>query len=128
MPDPIDVYVGSEIRRVRVDRGLTQTQLATASGTTFQQLQKYESGDNRVSASRLYRICCALRIEVASLFPPICEDAEVGAAYKGGRRVKPSFDHIMEMLSTDDRKVVTAVAEALARKTKDTVLTVNAID
>lgn len=66
--DPIDVAVGSRIRLFRKMRGLSQQALADAAGVTFQQIQKYERGANRVSASMLARIAQALRAPVAELF------------------------------------------------------------
>jgi transcriptional regulator with XRE-family HTH domain len=51
--DPIDAYVGERLRLVRLMRGLTQTYLGSCVGVSFQQLQKYETGANRISASKL---------------------------------------------------------------------------
>lgn len=59
-PDNIDVYVGQQIRTIRLLRGMTQGELAKQVGVRFQQTQKYERGDNRVSASRLVKIAEAL--------------------------------------------------------------------
>ncbi len=56
MPHPVDIHVGSRLRAVRVRRGLSQTNLADKLGLTFQQVQKYESGANRISASKLFAI------------------------------------------------------------------------
>lgn len=61
-PDPFDIHVGSRIRRQRKMLGLTQTDLARKLGVTFQQLQKYESGANRVSASMLQRAAVGLGV------------------------------------------------------------------
>jgi len=66
-PDPIDVAVGARIRIRRRWLGLSQTQLATALGITFQQVQKYERGTNRVSASMLVKIAAKLETTVAAL-------------------------------------------------------------
>jgi transcriptional regulator with XRE-family HTH domain len=67
MPDPIDVEVGIRIRTRRKLLGISQTQLAQSLGLTFQQVQKYERGANRVSASTLVRIARTLETTVASL-------------------------------------------------------------
>lgn len=67
-PDPIDVYVGKRIRKIRLMRGMTQTELAKEIGVEFQQVQKYEVGTNRVSASRLVKIADALDTTIAILF------------------------------------------------------------
>jgi len=66
--DPIDIAVGARIRLLRKVRGLSQQALAEAAGVTFQQIQKYERGANRVSASMLARIAKALDVPVAELF------------------------------------------------------------
>jgi transcriptional regulator with XRE-family HTH domain len=69
-PDPLDVMVGTRIRIFRMHRGLSQSDLAEKIGVAFQQVQKYESGANRVGASRLSRIAAALGISIADLFEP----------------------------------------------------------
>jgi transcriptional regulator with XRE-family HTH domain len=66
-PDPIDVEVGSRIRVRRKGMSLSQPALADALGLTFQQVQKYERGANRVSASMLVRIAAKLETTVSSL-------------------------------------------------------------
>jgi transcriptional regulator with XRE-family HTH domain len=66
--DPVDVAVGARIRLFRKLRGLSQQALAESAGVTFQQIQKYERGANRVSASMLARIAGALRTPIAELF------------------------------------------------------------
>ena len=66
-PDPIDIEVGARIRTRRRATGYSQTQLAEALGITFQQVQKYERGANRVSASMLVRIAAKLETTVAAL-------------------------------------------------------------
>src|ERR1700760_1072881 len=66
-PDPIDIEVGGRIRARRVSLGVSQTALAKALGLTFQQVQKYEKGANRVSASTLVRVARELGVTVAFL-------------------------------------------------------------
>jgi transcriptional regulator with XRE-family HTH domain len=66
--DPLDVMVGAKIRVLRVSRGLSQTDLADKIGVTFQQVQKYEKGANRVGASRLSQIASVLGISIGELF------------------------------------------------------------
>jgi len=67
-PEPVDVQVGANIRIFRLAKGLSQTALADATGVTFQQVQKYESGTNRVSSSRLVKISKVLEVPVAQFF------------------------------------------------------------
>jgi len=66
-PDPIDIAVGARIRLHRRMSDVSQTQLADALGITFQQVQKYEKGTNRVSASMLVRAAAALKTTTAAL-------------------------------------------------------------
>ena len=67
-PDPGDIEVGHRIRIERLARGLSQTALANQLGVTFQQVQKYEKGVNRVGAGRLTKIAEVLGIEVGTFF------------------------------------------------------------
>jgi len=68
VPDPVDVHVGARIRTRRLLIGMNQETLARALGLTFQQVQKYEGGANRVSASRLSEIADILGVPIAYFF------------------------------------------------------------
>ncbi len=81
-PNPIDVHVGARLRLRRTLLGLSQEKLGEAVGITFQQLQKYERGSNRISASRLYNLAQVLNVPVSFFFddmPPSEEDIVKGA-------------------------------------------------
>jgi Predicted transcriptional regulators len=65
--DPIDVELGARVRRRREELGVTQANLAQAVGVTFQQVQKYEKGTNRISASRLVAIANCLHTTAGEL-------------------------------------------------------------
>jgi transcriptional regulator with XRE-family HTH domain len=67
-PNPIDVHVGERIRMWRVERKISRIALGEAIGVTDQQIQKYETGTNRIGASRLQQICSVLEIPVSFLF------------------------------------------------------------
>jgi transcriptional regulator with XRE-family HTH domain len=67
-PDPVDIEVGHRIRIERLARGLSQTTLANQLGVTFQQVQKYEKGVNRVGAGRLTKIAEVLGVAVGTFF------------------------------------------------------------
>jgi transcriptional regulator with XRE-family HTH domain len=69
-PDPMDVFVGARIRILRKHRGMSQVELAGKIGVTFQHVQKYEKGTNRVGAGRLSRIASVLGVSVGELFEP----------------------------------------------------------
>jgi transcriptional regulator with XRE-family HTH domain len=117
LPDPLDVAVGVRLRVVRNHRGLTQTQLAEALGVTFQQVQKYERGTNRISTSALVRAAAALGVSVAEL---------VGEGLPAGVR-EGTLDLVKttsarELLAAyaalerpEDRSLIIRLTEALAR-------------
>jgi len=73
-PNPIDIHVGHRIRQQRNARNMTQQQLSKHIGVTFQQIQKYEKGTNRVSASRLQEISKILNVPVAFFYSNPEED------------------------------------------------------
>jgi transcriptional regulator with XRE-family HTH domain len=117
---PVDRSVGRRVRMVRVSRGLSQSALASQLGVTFQQLQKYENGSNRVSASRLHDIARILGVEVASFFEDAADpetlaniaDAEVP------RRIDLLVAHKLSQLPAGHLKgQLIALIFALAGKT-----------
>ena len=67
-PNPVDVHVGKRVRLRRTLMGMSQTKLGNALGLTFQQVQKYENGSNRIGASRLYQIGQILGVPVSFFF------------------------------------------------------------
>ncbi|MEE8443722.1 MAG: helix-turn-helix transcriptional regulator [Alphaproteobacteria bacterium] len=80
-PNPVDIHVGSRIRLRRTLLGLSQEKLGEAIGLTFQQIQKYERGANRVGASRLYALSQVLDVPVAFFYDDM--PAEVSGKGKG---------------------------------------------
>lgn len=84
MKHPVDVHVGKSVRQRRWMVGMTQQQLAERVGIKFQQIQKYETGMNRISASRLWDISEALEVPVSFFFEGI---EEVAAAEGSGTSV-----------------------------------------
>lgn len=77
-PDPVDVIVGQNVRNLRVQRGLSQEKLGEALAITFQQIQKYEKGTNRIASSNLVRIADTLGVTIATLFHGV-KNEETGA-------------------------------------------------
>jgi transcriptional regulator with XRE-family HTH domain len=67
-PDAVDKLVGRNIRILRLAKGLSQTELADALGVTFQQVQKYEKGTNRVGSGRLLKISAILGVKITDFF------------------------------------------------------------
>lgn len=66
--DPRDAEIGKRIRALRLERGLSQTELGNLLGVTFQQIQKYEKGANRVAAGRLQRVAEALEVPITFFY------------------------------------------------------------
>ncbi len=82
-PNPTDIHVGSRIRMRRLMLELSQTELATALGISFQQLQKYEKGTNRVSASRLQQISTFLQAPIPFFFEGLPNYADASNGTRG---------------------------------------------
>lgn len=75
-PDPIDVHVGSRVRLRRTFLGLSQSQIGKALGLTFQQIQKYERGANRIGSSRLFKLSKFLDVPVTYFFDDMPDQLE----------------------------------------------------
>ncbi|MFN3230796.1 MAG: helix-turn-helix domain-containing protein [Alphaproteobacteria bacterium] len=82
-PNPVDIHVGKRLRQRRTFLGMTQEQLGNALGITFQQVQKYERGTNRVGASRLYDISQVLDVTPQFFFDEMEGDKSSGFAERG---------------------------------------------
>lgn len=89
---PVDVYVGSRIKHQRTVSGISQEKLGRELGLTFQQVQKYEKGANRVGASRLYQISQILGVSPAFFFDGMSQNPEAGYA-TGLHEEADSFEH-----------------------------------
>ncbi len=93
-PHPIDVHVGGRLRIRRTLLGLSQTALGDALGLTFQQVQKYERGANRMGSSRLYDIARILDVPIQYFFDDMSAAVAAGSPTLGGGRAKkpPSYE------------------------------------
>jgi transcriptional regulator with XRE-family HTH domain len=94
-PNPIDTHVGSRVRSRRQELGLSQEKLGDALKLTFQQVQKYEKGVNRVSASRLQQLSHILKVPVAYFF-----EGTPGKLKSQGNA--PSLEYVSEFTATAD--------------------------
>jgi transcriptional regulator with XRE-family HTH domain len=99
--DPIDKHVGSRVRMRRLMLGMSQTDVAGALGLTFQQLQKYEKGSNRISASRLQHLSQILQIPVPFFFEGAPAASGIPRAAKGAADA-PSPSYVSDFLATAD--------------------------
>jgi transcriptional regulator with XRE-family HTH domain len=114
LPDPFDVAVGARIKQVRKAAGLSQTELGEALGISFQQIQKYERGVNRVSASALRKIAETLQVRMGELLGEAHDGMRADwalLAREDVRRLIAAFGRI-----SDDsaRASLLAIAEHLA--------------
>jgi transcriptional regulator with XRE-family HTH domain len=94
-PNPIDIHVGSRIRLRRKVLGVSQESLAADLGLTFQQIQKYERGTNRVSASKLYEIARSLQTTTSYFFEGFADPHEPGANPAAHDEEKAAVDFLM---------------------------------
>ncbi|WP_333825173.1 helix-turn-helix domain-containing protein [Pinisolibacter sp.] len=99
-PNPIDIHVGSRVRLRRMMLGMSQEKLGEHLGITFQQIQKYEKGTNRIGASRLQAIARVLSVPVAFFF----EDAPGLAPVAGdqGFEDQASTSYVVDFLSSSE--------------------------
>ena len=90
IPNPVDVHVGARLRQRRTLLGMNQTKLGSSIGLTFQQVQKYEKGTNRISASRLYALSGTLDVPIEYFFSDMpTAVAASSPTLVGGRAKKP---------------------------------------
>ena len=109
-PDPIDVHVGRRVAELRKARQMTQSDLATAVGVTFQQVQKYESAIHRLSPARLHRLAAYFEEPIASFFPSASE--EVGPLTPAGMEIAL----LASELTPQEQATVLALVRRLARR------------
>ena len=103
-PNPVDKHVGSRVRMRRMMLAMSQEKLGDALGLTFQQVQKYEKGTNRIGASRLQQISIILQVPVAFFF----EGApDLSDGTRGIVKDAPSPAYISDFLATSDGLALT---------------------
>ena len=112
-PHPIDIRIGQNIRLFRTQAGITQTALAHALGLTFQQVQKYEKGTNRVAASRLWDCAQILQVPPAQFFlsPGVALEAVPATEID---RTLTGWLTIYQRLETRPRKLIIELAKLLS--------------
>ncbi len=98
--DPIDIHIGSRLRSLRERRHLSLSAVGRGVGTTYQQVRKYESGDNRISASTLFRLADMMEVSPSFFFEGLprraAQDAS-GAALDGAEAaMTPSLEQIAD--------------------------------
>jgi len=115
-PDPVDKYVGSRVRMRRIMLGMSQEKLGEALGLTFQQIQKYEKGTNRVGASRIQQISEVLQVPVSFLF----EGGPSTSAAAEGASEGTSPTYVSDFLATSEglalTRAFTRISDAKLRR------------
>jgi transcriptional regulator with XRE-family HTH domain len=102
-PNPVDKHVGSRVRMRRIMLGMSQEKLGEALGLTFQQIQKYEKGTNRVGASRIQQISEVLQVPVSFLFEGVPSGGINGAGFSEG--ASPAY--VSDFLATSEGLALT---------------------
>jgi transcriptional regulator with XRE-family HTH domain len=103
-PNPIDKHVGSRVRMRRMMLSMSQEKLGDALGLTFQQVQKYEKGTNRIGASRLQQISNTLQVPVAFFFEGV---PDMPGSRPQGLKEAPSPTYVADFLATSDGLALT---------------------
>jgi transcriptional regulator with XRE-family HTH domain len=115
----IDQHIGDRIRARRAELGLTQDQLATGLAISYQQIQKYESGSNRISAARLFKLAQRLDVPIGYFFEDVAIEREAAAGGVEPGKPRPTVDLIRgfsEIDSNDVRLAVTGLLRAVAER------------
>lgn len=101
-PEAVDKFVGARVRALRLLRGRSQQWLARACGVTFQQIQKYETGTNRIGASRLFQIAQFLEVEPGYFFQGLQADMRAD--------VREAAAEIQQLMASVDLELLGAIA------------------
>ncbi len=108
-PHPVDVHVGARVRLRRKLLGMSQTKLGDALGLTFQQVQKYEKGANRIGSSRLYDLARVFYVPIEHFFDDMPADVAASSPAKGrGKAKKPPSYEPNPMLKRETLELVRA--------------------
>lgn len=102
VPHPIDVHVGGRVRLRRMMVGFSQDKLGEALGLTFQQVQKYEKGINRIGASRLFQISKTLSVPVQFFYDDYGDEGAMIAGFAEEPAKDPVASDFMDLLSTPE--------------------------
>jgi transcriptional regulator with XRE-family HTH domain len=126
-PNPIDIFVGQRVRSRRKALGMSQEFLAGALGLTFQQVQKYERGANRISASKLAAIAKAQQAPIAFYFPETDDDVaavtpqQASMAEWLATAQAHDLAHIISQLPAEHRRRVSNAVVGVARAVLETI-------
>lgn len=117
MPHPVDVTVGNRVREMRIRKGMSQQALGEQVGVSFQQVQKYERGTNRMGSSRLVQVADVLDVPVSTFFEGLGKAADTGND-DGPLNVKAS-KVARDWQRIGDERLQTKVAEMMRALARD---------
>lgn len=114
-PDPVDVHVGSRVRLRRTLLGMSQEKLGAALGLTFQQIQKYERGTNRIGSSRLYQLSRVLDVPVSFFFDDMPGAASGRPGFAESAQASFDQDHLSKRETLELVRAYYRIAEPAVR-------------
>lgn len=120
--EAINVHVGSRVKLRRRILGITQKTLGDALGLTFQQVQKYESGVNRIGASRLYYLSVVLDVPIAYFFEELHSPLSKKREVENMPKTERSGDDTIKMLTKETIELVHSYYQIKDRKVRDRIL------
>jgi transcriptional regulator with XRE-family HTH domain len=122
-PDPIDILIGRNIRIYRLSKQMSQAELGNGLGVTFQQVQKYEKGANRVGGARLFRLAQILDVPVQAFFKGASQTQAADSAHSAHDLIADAASiRLLQAFSTihspEIRHSLITLTEKLARQTR----------
>ena len=117
-PHPVDLHVGGRLKQIRGLRGLSQTNLADSVGLTFQQIQKYENGANRISASRLWEFAEHLNVPISFFYDGL-DDTRDNIELKVDRMALELVRALQSIKDDDVRRRLYELAKMVSKQTEE---------
>lgn len=115
-PDPVDIHVGYRVRLRRTLLGMSQEKLGNALGLTFQQIQKYERGANRIGSSRLYKLSKILDVNVSYFFDDMPDEEKMPDGFNEGAVPEFEVDPILRRETLELVRSYYCITEPSIRK------------
>jgi transcriptional regulator with XRE-family HTH domain len=115
-PNSVDTYVGARVRMRRITLGMSQEKLGDALGVTFQQVQKYEKGSNRISASRLENISRVLDVQPSFFFEGLARGQQSAPGFAEDAQSRSPMDFLSTAEGLHLNKAFARIADAKLRR------------
>lgn len=118
--DPIDRMLGNNLRFLRLMKGFTQTEVGNMLNVSFQQIQKYEHGNNRISARTLCKLRDALDVRYVDFFNPLAEADLTPSGSEQDKIIISVIRHLLAIPSLKKKKAILGIIKELAEEYDDT--------